>query len=120
MPGVAGRRSVQRLIDHFESYASFYPATEIPTRAAPGDYLPLDSDKDGDLNHSAMFLAYDASQTPIVIWTLEGNHGNKVSVVQRDFDYSMFKIVNTGVASIWVRNNPVFRGVGYIVSSMLQ
>jgi hypothetical protein len=114
-PSLQGSRKPQRQVESLLRP----PAAAIPTRAAPGDYLPPDTDQDGDLHHSAMFLAYDTSQSPVVIWTLEGNHGNKVSVVQREFDHSAFRAVNTGIATLLVANNPVFRGLGYILSSML-
>ncbi len=67
-----------------------------------------------------MFLAYDSSASPALVWTLEGNNGNRVTVSKREFDYSTLKVVNIGIATVLVANNPVFRGLGYILSSMLQ
>ena len=118
--GVSGKATVSELVDVFDDAGGYYPAAEIPTRAAPGDYLPLDTDKDGDANHSAMFLAYDASQSPAAVWTLEGNSGNKVKVHSRDFDYVAFKVVNLGIATVLMPNRPVFTGLGYILQSQLQ
>jgi hypothetical protein len=91
--------------DYFEDYDSFYAASEIPARAAPGDYLYLDTNEDGTVNHSAMYLAYDTSVVPARVWSLEGNSGNEVRVRTRNTD--------------WNTATPVFLSHGYITNSML-
>jgi hypothetical protein len=63
--------------------------------AQPGDWMGEDTDLDGDTNHSAMFLAWDAATDEII--TLDGNTtgrvdldassrlgGNEVSLRRRD------------------------------------
>ena len=81
LPGISGSDTYDDLIDFFKDNHSFYSSAEIPSRAAPGDYLPIDSNADGKTNHSAMFLAYDTSKN--LVWTLEGNSGDKVDVNTR-------------------------------------
>ena len=84
LPGVEGIDTCDDLVDFFKDNHSLYSATELSTRAAPGDYLPIDSNKDGKTNHSAMFLAYDTTKN--VVWTLEGNSGDKVDVNTRKLE----------------------------------
>jgi hypothetical protein len=104
LQGVAGRNDVGDMRDYFNSYNSFYNASEIPERAAPGDYLYLDTNRNGTANHSAMFLAYDSAAGRL--WSLEGNTGdNEVRVRQRTAD--------------WAQRTPVFLRLGYIVNAML-
>jgi hypothetical protein len=97
---------VEDLRSYFSSYDSLYAASEIPTRAGPGDYMPLDTNGDNKRNHSAMFLAYDTSQANPIVWCLEGNAGNEVKIVDRAADF-------TG-------GRPVFHNLGYITNSMLR
>lgn len=84
LTGVAGNDTWEDMIDSFKHHHAYYSPSEIPTRAAPGDYLPMDSNDDGKKNHSGMFLAYDTSSN--LVWTLEGNIGNKVVVKNRALD----------------------------------
>ena len=84
LPGVSDIATCDDLVEFFKDNHSFYSSAEIPSRAAPGDYLPIDSNGDGKTNHSAMFLAYDTSKN--VVWTLEGNSGDKVDVNTRSLD----------------------------------
>jgi hypothetical protein len=62
------------LIEYFEDAAA-YTLVAAPTDytglAKHGDYLAEDTDLDGSLNHSAMFLAYDTHLGEL--WTLDGN-----------------------------------------------
>ena len=84
LTGVAGNDTWEDMIDSFKDDHAYYSPSEIPERAAPGDYLPIDSNDDGKKNHSGMFLAYDTSTN--LVWTLEGNVGNKVDVKKRALD----------------------------------
>jgi hypothetical protein len=77
-----GGSTVEKLMDFFGDRGELRTAREVPA-ASPGDYLAMDSDEDGDLNHSGMFLAFDRAQG--IVWTLEGNSGNEVQVNQRSF-----------------------------------
>jgi hypothetical protein len=81
LTGVAGNDTWEDMVDSFKDDHAYYSPSEIPARAAPGDYLPMDSNDDGKKNHSGMFLAYDTSTK--LAWTLEGNIGNKVVVKKR-------------------------------------
>jgi len=102
---------VEDLRSYFSGYGSLYVASEIPTRAGPGDYMALDTVEDGrvaddDRNHSAMFLAYDTSQASPIVWSLEGNYGNEVRIAQRNAD--------------WGSARSVLQDLGYIVNAMLR
>jgi hypothetical protein len=120
--GVSGQHYSGGLIDFFEEAGSYYPGSEIATRAAPGDYLPIDTNEDGEINHSAMFLAYDTSQASPQVWTLEGNYSNNVQVASRNFDHeTRWHLVNTGLAWVLVvYDYPVLAGLGYILNSQLR
>ena len=96
---VRGNSTWDEMVDHFKMFDSYYPPSEIQSRAAPGDYLPIDSDKDGKKNHSGMFLAYD--NTTGEVWTLEGNIGNKVVIMSRALDTEI-------------------KGLGYLTQSQLN
>ena len=98
LPGVAGSNTTDDLIDFFRDNNAFYSTGEIPSQAAPGDYLPIDSNKDGDVNHSGMFLAYDSTKN--LVWSLEGNSGDKVGVNTREMEE--------------------IRGLGYLTRSELR
>jgi hypothetical protein len=76
--------TVGNMKEYFADHDALYHTNQIP-EADPGDYLSLDTDQNDDPNHSAMFLAYDAGIDKV--WTLEGNHGNEVSVVKRPADW---------------------------------
>jgi hypothetical protein len=66
----------------FVSEAQYHPGFEaIAEVGERADWIPVDTDGDGDANHSTMFLAYDPSIGKV--WTLEGNDGNYVSVRSR-------------------------------------
>lgn len=85
---IAGLDSYNDLISFFRDRSALFNPDNIPT-ASPGDYLPLDTDQDGDINHSAMFLAYDDSKAEPQVWTLEGNSANTVDVVARKADWDL-------------------------------
>jgi hypothetical protein len=104
--GIGSQNDVGDMRDYFRSYDSWKDAYLIPEVAGPGDYLYLDTDVDGDGNHSGMFLAYDRSQDLPVVWSLEGNFGNRVRVVQRYAD--------------WIPVERVIRQFGYITQAMLR
>ena len=126
LTGVAGITSVEGLVSLFTDAGGYYPAADIPTRAAPGDYIPIDTGERGAADHSGMFLAYDASQTvggaePPRVWTLEGNHHNKVKVEVRPFDYATtWTVVNNGLGQWIEMDYPQLTGLGYILTSQLQ
>jgi hypothetical protein len=72
----------------FVSEAQFHPGFEAIAEVGDrADWIPVDTDGDGDANHSTMLLAYDASIGKV--WTLEGNDGNYVHVKTRSFDESL-------------------------------
>ena len=120
MPGIGTPHVWSEVIDFFNSAGTYYPASDIALRATPGDYLPMDPDKRGRTHHSGMFLAFDASQTRPWVWSLEGNRGNKVAVVNREFDDQTTLVpVNVGGALVWLADPPVHMGLGHIVSSLL-
>ncbi len=50
----------------------------VATAGRRGDYLAMDTDSDGDINHSGMMLAWDTDLQKV--WTVEGNSGNEVKV----------------------------------------
>jgi hypothetical protein len=104
--GIAGLGTAPDLIDFFTDVDSFLEPADIQTRARRGDYLPQDGDGDGDANHSSMFLAYDSSRNPDLVWTVEGNTtgetlagGNQAAVKKVSLDR--------------------FTGVGHITPSLL-
>lgn len=99
LPGVTGNDTWDDMIDFFRDNRSYYSPSEIPARAAPGDYLPIDSNDDGKKNHSGMFLAYDTSTNRV--WTLEGNAGNRVVVKKRALETEI-------------------KGLGYLLRSELR
>lgn len=102
--GIAGIDNWEDLREFFSGHHALYGASGIPT-ALPGDYLSLDSDNDGDINHSAMFLAYDGSGSSAGVWTLEGNRRNAVDIQSRPGNWDS-------------ETNPTMRGVGKIKSAM--
>jgi len=80
--GISGT-TVDDVMDFFGDHGELYPAREVRAASA-GDFLAMDTDEDGDKNHSGMFLAYDSDSD--IVWTLEGNtKGNEVRVNQRPF-----------------------------------
>lgn len=88
LKGVNGLASVKRLTKYFRDHSGLMPASKIAEVARRGDYLSLDTDQNGDANHSAMFLAveFDEDAGQNFVWTLEGNYGNKIKVVRRPLD----------------------------------
>jgi hypothetical protein len=53
----------------------------VPSVGRRGDYLAMDTDSDGEINHSGMLLAWD--QDLQQAWTVEGNSGNEVRINRR-------------------------------------
>lgn len=102
--GMGSLSSTGAIISYFEDFGA-YTAVAAPADftglAKHGDYLAEDTDLDGEINHSAMFLAYDSHLGEL--WTLDGNSnggaadgdeaygnrsgGNEVTVRNRDADY---------------------------------
>lgn len=89
--GLEDQATVQQLVDWFTAQDNYFDAADIQARARRADYLPQDPDADGDGDHSSMFLAYDTSRVPAVVWTVEGNakgsselpYGNQAMVKTR-------------------------------------
>jgi hypothetical protein len=72
----------------FVSEAQYHPGFEaIAEVGERADWIPVDTDGDGEANHSTMFLAYDPST--LKVWTLEGNDGNYVHVRTRSLNASL-------------------------------
>ena len=67
------RSNISSLLSFFSAHFArvFSPSQNRLEKAERGDYLALDTNDDGDTNHSAMFLAYDDALD--AMWTLEGN-----------------------------------------------
>jgi hypothetical protein len=113
LSGVEGIDKAEEMRDYFRDWDSWYEPAEIPDRAAPGDYLYLDTNQDGKVNHSGMFLAYDSSVSPAQVWTLEGNSKSRVTV--------------DSMASDWTETypdgdklGPKIMKLGYIINAMFQ
>jgi hypothetical protein len=120
LAGVAGFTYGRPFVEFFSTANSFYRETEIPARAAPGDYLPIDTGKRGVIDHTAMFLAYDTSQVPASVWTLEGNAQKKVQVKSTTFDYTTWRLVGyVGTTPQWVIDYSHFAGLGAITRTLL-
>jgi len=96
--------TVEDIMDFFGDRAELHTAREIPV-GQPGDYLPLDTDENGDLNHSAMFLAYEPGESRV--WNLEGNWSNEVVVHKRSYSFPLR-----------LGDGNVFRRLGHIKNSM--
>jgi hypothetical protein len=109
LDGIDGITSYSGLIGYFERNDSLREASVIPS-ASIGSYLPLDTNQDGRVNHSAMLLAYDSGTGKV--WTLEGNYGNQVDVVKRTADW------NASIPAGKVGR--VFGNVGLISAAMWQ
>lgn len=87
LKNVDGLTSVKRITKYFTDHNGMMPASDIPEKARRGDYLSMDTDLNGDANHSGMFLAHEIDRTgQAFVWTLEGNSGNKVKVNRRPYD----------------------------------
>jgi hypothetical protein len=99
--------TVEDVKDFFRDHSALMSAREVPV-GDPGDYLSLDTDQDGDPNHSAMLLAYDTLTGNV--WTLEGNSGNEVKIKPRVADWAL--PLPAG------KDAPVFNRLGHIKSSM--
>jgi hypothetical protein len=74
--GMGHRANVSRVTDYFDDYSAFTDV-DAGNRASVlgslkhGDYLAEDTNLDGDVNHSAMFLGYDVAADQLI--TLDGN-----------------------------------------------
>lgn len=77
------RHSVSTILDYFEDEGNRVDIDSsnrvlVEWLAQPGDYLGEDTDLDGAVNHSAMFLAWDQASDTII--TLDGNTTGRVDV----------------------------------------
>jgi hypothetical protein len=73
--------AVSGVITFFEMKDSYYSSAVLPLSgrspiARRGDYMPVN-----DKNHSTMLLGIEAATS--TVWTLEGNHGNRVAIDNR-------------------------------------
>ena len=74
LQGVGLRTNVSSLVSYFQKFGAYYPAPPpagYVDSALRGDYLAMDTNLDGTMNHSALFLAYDVDTDSI--WVVEGN-----------------------------------------------
>ena len=74
--GMGHRESVSRVTDYFDGYSAFTDVdagnrASVLATLKHGDYLAEDTNLDGDVNHSAMFLAYDSATDQLI--TVDGN-----------------------------------------------
>jgi hypothetical protein len=74
----------------FRWYGNYYDAHRIDDLATRADYMP-EGPPGEDAGHSTMFLAIDTTATPNLVWTLEGNRGNQVSVFSYPIDSGELK-----------------------------
>jgi Putative metal-binding motif len=93
--------TVDDAIDFFSDRGAYYGATSLATVGRRADYLPSDSDGDGTLNHSTMFLAYDTSYSPPMVWTIEGNWGNRVTVSRRSIGSDIQGLGHVTSGMLW-------------------
>jgi len=73
--------SVAQMLEAFGDSGGNYATYRVPGEGDRGDYLALDTNSDGQKNHSAMLLAWDLYLNKA--WTVEGNSGNEVKVNHR-------------------------------------
>ncbi len=98
---MSGKDSVSDIIDYFSAYGTLYSRSTVKTGIYRGDYLAIgDTGSSTEKTHSGMFLAYDSGNH--IIWSVEGNVGNKVKIKQRDY------------------YNYEIKKAGYITDSMLK
>jgi hypothetical protein len=91
--------SVTRLVAYFESLGGWTDAGNVqPGQLQPGDYIALTTDGQS-FNHSVLVIAI--SDDYRYIWTSEGNYGDCVAFVRRDFfiDGQLNPIIN-GVGNV--------------------
>jgi len=93
---------VDGVIAFFGRWWAYHDADEIVTLGERGDYMPSDSDGDGDKNHSTMLLAVDYSSAPSWAWTLEGNSGNQVKVELRPIEATPTVLRGLGHLTSWL------------------
>jgi len=65
-------------------------SAKVRTVAERADYIPVDTDGDGEANHSTLFVAYDVTLDKV--WTLEGNDGNYVRLNPRSIGSSLLGV----------------------------
>jgi hypothetical protein len=69
---------------HNDQYTEFAGIVDVLANGPSmfrGDWLAIDADGDGEQEHTAMVLDFDAWRN--VVWTLEGNAGNRIVVQER-------------------------------------
>ncbi len=105
------------IADYFgpELFTTVTSPDDYVGQARPGDYLALDTDSDGNLNHSNMFLAYDRSTG--VLFTLDGNadgdDGGAATGIARS---------RVGGSEVWVRESDPYDvgGWGRLDSGLMK
>lgn len=75
LAGMTHQKGTFGIRDYFdqERYAAWHlvAGSSWPGQLRRGDFLALDTNGDGEINHTAMFLAVDGATG--LLWTLEGN-----------------------------------------------
>lgn len=104
--------SIRPVADYFDSFGAFSRVTDpdaIKSSLLRGDYLALDTNLDGDRNHSVMVLAYDSHRDEV--WTLEGNASGATQGESR-----------MAGNETWIRTRSLatLHGWGQIVAAMLD
>jgi hypothetical protein len=62
----------------------------LPAVGLRGDYVAMDTNSDGEINHSGMLLAWDKDLQQA--WTVEGNSGNEVRISRREIGSEIIKL----------------------------
>jgi hypothetical protein len=104
--------SIRPVADYFDGFAAYTRVTDpdaVKSSLMRGDYLALDTNLDGDRNHSVMVLAYDSHLDEV--WTLEGNISGSTQGSSR-----------MAGNETWIRTRSLetLHGWGKIVSAMLD
>ena len=90
-----GTTSMSNWFAQYSGMLEHMPSDASLAGRAPGTWLGLDTDGDGVMNHTQMFLAWDATAATPTYWVVQGNasgnsgarwleggHGQRVSVAR--------------------------------------
>jgi hypothetical protein len=110
------RCCISELVEYFEGrdcYTAVSNPSDFIDFACRGDFVALDTNGDGDRNHSAMILAHDISTG--ILWTLDGNTSGT-----SDWTYSGYE-ARRGGSEVFIRDRDPdeVTGWGYVKSSLL-
>ncbi|MCB1744076.1 MAG: putative metal-binding motif-containing protein [Gammaproteobacteria bacterium] len=113
---IGHRSNVSKLRSYFQGFDAFIvvddPLDFVAT-AEPGDYLAMDTNDDGQKNHSAMFMAVDAATDRV--WSVDGNVSGSSDI---GGSYASRRAGNE--AFVLSRELEVVRGLGLIEFGMLK